>query len=245
LDNFFVTEYFDWKPQPLSRRVRIINAILAKLGFWSRLAPPPFTGLMTNVEKRMNMFHLASQVLAYGVRGDLVEVGCHNGQSCVLLRKVIDYYDSSRALHAYDSFQGLPERRAEDRDSYSGFAKGGLRASQERLLDNFRSLGLKPPEIHAGWFKDTLPTQLPDRICFAHLDGDFYDSILTSLEHVYPRLSKGAVCLIDDYCDPAVNKGWSKLPGVKRACDEFLADKPERVSGLYAGDYSHGYFRRV
>ncbi len=69
--------------------------------------------------------------------------------------------------------------------------------------------------------------------------------MLTSLQHVYPRLSKGAICLIDDYCDPSVNKGWNKLPRVKEACDHHLADKPERVSGLYASDYSHGYFRKL
>jgi hypothetical protein len=85
------------------------------------------------------------------------------------------------------------------------------------------------PVVHKGWFKDTLPHDLPERICFAHLDGDLYDSILVSLEHVYPRLSKGAICLIDDYSDPAVNpQGWNQLPGVKQACDEFLCHKPKR-----------------
>jgi hypothetical protein len=34
------------------------------------------------------------------------------------------------------------------------------------------------------------------------------------------------------------------LPGVKRACDEFFADKPERMYALYAGPYAHGFFRK-
>ena len=33
-------------------------------------------------------------------------------------------------------------------------------------------------------------------------------------------------------------------PGVKRATDEFFADKPEHVSVLYANEYSNGYFRK-
>ncbi len=192
----------------------------------------------------MNIYHLVSQVLVGGVPGDLVEVGCNEGQSCVLIQKVIDFYDPKRRLHAYDSFKGLPPPQAKDSDK-PFLNAGGLRATPEKLLENFRNVGLRPPNIHVGWFQDTLPTQLPDRICFAHLDGDFYESILISIQHVYPRLSKGGVCLIDDYCDPAVNKGWNKLPGVKKACDEYLADKQERVYDLYAGGYSHGYFRKL
>jgi O-methyltransferase len=89
-----------------------------------------------------------------------------------------------------------------------------------------------------------LAAQLPSRIAFAHLDGDLYESILTSLTHVYPRLSQGAICLIDDYADPAC-PGWNGLPGVKVACDEYLRDKPERVSVLYAGDRAHGFLRKA
>lgn len=74
----------------------------------------------------------------------------------------------------------------------------------------------------------------------------YTNPILVSLEYVYPRLTKGAICLIDDYGDPSINPlGWNKLPGVKKACDEYLADKQENVSLLYAGDYTHGYFRKL
>ena len=34
------------------------------------------------------------------------------------------------------------------------------------------------------------------------------------------------------------------LPGVKQACDEYLADKPERISFIYSAEMSHGYFRK-
>jgi O-methyltransferase len=120
-----------------------------------------------------------------------------------------------------------------------------LKATKDILIENFKRYGLKLPEIHEGWFNETLPAGLPDQICFAHLDGDLYTSILTSLQYVYPRMPKGAICLIDDYADPSIHKGWNALPGVKKACDEYLADKPERMSLLYAGDYTHGFFRKT
>ena len=115
----------------------------------------------------------------------------------------------------------------------------------EKLAANFDRYGLRQPVVHAGWFDDTLPDGLPERIAFAHLDGDLYASIRVSLEHVYPRLSHGAICLIDDYCDRQLLDEYDYLPGVKKACDEFLADKPEQVSVLYAGAFAHGFFRKL
>jgi O-methyltransferase len=51
------------------------------------------------------------------------------------------------------------------------------------------------------------------------------------------------------YCDPTrydprLRSLKYRSPGAKRACDEFFVDKPEKVSVLYAGDYTNGYFRR-
>jgi len=243
MHNIFLTEFFDWRERQPSSRTQFANRILEKLGFCVRLSPPRFTGEMTNIEQRLNMYHLASQVLFFGVPGDFVELGCHAGQSAVLFRKVIDHYDKNRQLHVYDSFEGLPEIMPQDGNT--PYVKGQMESPMDLLLSNFEQAGVEPPDIHVGWFEDTLPTELPDKIAFAHLDGDLYSSIIVSLEYVYPRLSKGAVCLIDDYCDPAVYDGWNKLPGVKHACDEFLSEKPEEVSVLYAADYAHGYFRKL
>jgi O-methyltransferase len=243
MENLFITEYFDWPLASRSPRVRLANSVLAKLGYGARLRGPQHTGIMTNCEQRMNMYHLLSQVLAYGVPGHVVELGCNEGQSSVLMRKVLDNLAPERDLHVYDSFEGLPEARA--KDGRIPFGAHDLKVPKDILIDNFKRYSLRLPEIHEGWFNETLPTGLPDQICFAHLDGDLYESILTSLIYVYPRLSKGAICLIDDYADPAIHNGWNQLPGVKKACDEFLAGKPERVSLLYAGDYSHGFFRKL
>jgi O-methyltransferase len=79
------------------------------------------------------------------------------------------------------------------------------------------------------WFSRVHRTQLPDEICFAHLDGDLYTSIRDSLKVVYPRLVPGAACIIDDY-------GWDGLTGVKVAVDEYMADKPEKVRPLATGN---------
>jgi O-methyltransferase len=245
MDNIYITKLFDdWKESQTSKKVRFINKILEKLGMGIRCHRPKTTGWMTNVEQRMNMYHLANQVLFYGVSGDFVELGCHGGQSAALFRTIMNEFNSNKTLHVYDSFAGLPELSEEDGDTKL-YHKGWGTVPEETLLANFRNHNLQPPEIHVGFFEDILPTRLPDEIAFAHLDGDLYDSIKVSLEYVYPKMSKGAICLIDDYCDPEAHDCWNELPGVKQACDEFLADKPEEVILLYSENYTHGYFRKL
>ena len=61
-----------------------------------------------------------------------------------------------------------------------------------------------------------------------------------------PRLGpRRAICLIDDFADVSIwPEAWNLLPGVKRACDEFFAAKPEKISFIYSAEMSHGYFRK-
>ena len=49
------------------------------------------------------------------------------------------------------------------------------------------------------WFKDTLPDAPIDRIAVLRLDGDLYESTIQALDALYPRLSPGGFCIIDDY----------------------------------------------
>jgi O-methyltransferase len=241
-DGVFVSEYFDWRQRKPSRPIALINKVLRRVHSPYYILPPIYTGNHTNVERRLNIFHLLSAVLCYGIPGDIVEVGCNAGQTSVLLERIIEHHDPRRTLHLYDSFEGLPEASKEDTNT--PYREGWMKVSPDTVLENFRRFGLRAPQIHPGWFDATLPKQLPNKISFAYLDGDFYSSILVSLEHVYPRLVHGAVCVVDDYCDPARCE-WNLLPGVKMACDEFFSHRAERVESLYAGDTAQGYFRKL
>jgi len=258
LDNFFIAKDFDWQVRRSSNLDRALNRATRRVGINSDTAglvdqmiykltgyklAAARSGISTCIEQRMNMYHLVSQTLAYQVEGDLVEVGCNAGQSAVLIAKVMRDFASDKELHVYDSFEGLPPTKVEDGTVYK---EGDLAVSEETVRKNFLLHDLKIPAIHKGWFEDTLPATLPAKVSFAHLDGDLYDSIMVSLKYVYPRLTRGAICLVDDYCDPQINPdGWNYLPGVKKACDEFLSDKPERICYPYSGVFTHAFFRKL
>ncbi len=244
MDNIFLCEYLGTPPRS-SKFFDLLDKVFRRTVPWLRIGSY-WRGQMASIESRMNIYHLLSQVLYQNIPGDIVEVGCHAGESTVVIQRMIQELDPSRTLYAFDSFQGVPQGDAADEGVYK---VGDMTASHAKFVENFDRLGLKHPVLRAGWFEETLPVYLPERIAFAMLDADMFRSTLQALEAVYPRLSSGAVCLLGVYWDPMTKVALTtdkryKSPGVKRACDEFFADKPERISLLLAGNYTSGFFRR-
>ncbi len=157
-------------------------------------------------------------VLDNAIEGDIVEFGCYEGTTTLFMRRLLEEVSSPKALHAYDSFEGLPAKSIEDASvAGSAFKEGELRVSKRDLLYNFKKANLKPPIIHKKWFNQLQDKDVPDAIAFAFLDGDFFNSIKVSLEIVWPKLSKQGIVVIDDYMR-------SNLPGATRAVDDFFND---------------------
>jgi O-methyltransferase len=164
------------------------------------------------------------RTLEAGVPGDVVEFGCNCGTTTVFIAKLLEERNESRAYHVYDSFSGLPAPGPGDEGpEWPGLAPGTLAVGRTEFASNLERVGVPSPSIHEGLFEDLGAADVPGEICWAFLDGDLYQSILTSLELVYPRLTPGGAMVLDDY-------GWDVLPGVERACADFLRDKPESAT---------------
>jgi O-methyltransferase len=180
------------------------------------------------------------RIAADGVRGPVVELGCFRGAMTLWMRTVLDELGEDREIHVFDSFEGLPESMEADEIV---LPRGVLAATVEDVAATFQAWGKTEPLYHPGWFEDTLATQLPDRIAFGYLDGDLYSSTAVSLRECVPRLVPGGALILDDYADPAVVEGvLVKLPGVKRAADDYfgppapveaLPGPPELALGRY------------
>lgn len=163
-------------------------------------------------------------VLNSGIKGDIVEFGCYIGTTSLFIRRLLDMSGSNKKFHVYDSFEGLPPKTAQDQSTVgTAFQAGKLYTGKKQLLTEFRKAHLHPPIIHKSWFSELTDREVPGRIAFAFLDGDFYTSIIESLRLVWPRLAHGGSICIDDYQREA-------LPGVERAVRDFLQDKPRRIT---------------
>ena len=129
-----------------------------------------------------------------------------------------------KLLWIYDSFEGLPEKTREDSSSAGDqFKAGELLVTKREVIEKFKKSGLKIPRIRKGFFEDLNPVEdVPEKISFAFLDGDLYQSIKTSLKLVENRMEKGGIIVVHDYNNP-------ELPGSSRAVDEWLRAHPGKT----------------
>ncbi len=157
------------------------------------------------------------RVIDEGIAGDVVEFGCFSGTTSLFLQRLLLAKKSDKKLFVYDSFDGLPEKTKEDQSPLGvDFKRGELKTSKAQFIENFRRANLPPPNITKGWFSEIDPERVPNQICFAFLDGDYYKSIRASLDLIKDKLAAGAIIIIDDYDNP-------RLPGAKKAVSDSYA----------------------
>ncbi len=154
--------------------------------------------------------------------GDAAEVGVYRGGTAYLLASI--FSPQEKRLHLFDTFSGAPAV-AEGIDFHreGDFADTSL-VEVKRFLDGF-------PEIffHPGIFPESAGGDTVSGLyCFVHIDADMYRSVHDSCVFFYPRLVPGATMIFDDY-------GFATCPGVRKAVDEFFADKLQRPIYLPTG----------
>lgn len=153
--------------------------------------------------------------------GDYVELGCYKGDTSLLIADVVR--NSGKRLWIYDSFEGLPEKTLEDISELGqAFQKGALNVTKREVKERFLRAGLPVPAIKKAWFNELKDTDLPEKIAFAFLDGDLYESIKVSLELIGGKMAPGGIVIIHDYKNPA-------LPGVAKATNEWLAKNDKKI----------------
>lgn len=179
----------------------------------------PLASNQVNKDQVRTILTELERVIDYGVEGDVVEFGCYIGTTSIFLQRLLLATSSNKTLHVYDSFEGLPPKTDKDA-SVAGdqFAAGELAVSKKQFVQTFAKAGVRQPIIHKSWFNELTQKDIPQNIAFAFLDGDFYSSIHDSLKPVLPRLTEGAVVVVDDYAREA-------LPGVAKAVHELLPHK--------------------
>lgn len=141
---------------------------------------------------------LASYVNSSGIEGDLVECGVCNGGSAALIASRMAGRNLN--LWLYDSFEGLPPTNDVDGDDARRWI-GKCVGTKEQVLNALAIVNfpLDKVIIKEGWFEQTFEDPTPEKICFLHIDADWYASVSLCLETFYDSVSPGGVILLDDF----------------------------------------------
>jgi asparagine synthase (glutamine-hydrolysing) len=169
------------------------------------------------------------QIAAGNVPGLMVEAGCALGGSAILMATA---KEREREFRIFDVFGVIPPPTENDTEDVharyeviaSGMARGiggdayyGYRPDlYEVVRANLRDFGIdlekENVQLVPGLIQETMKIDEP--VALAHVDVDWYDPVMTSLERIVPRLPVGGIVILDDYND------WG---GCRKAVDEYFS----------------------
>jgi hypothetical protein len=185
---------------------------------------------MTSPERIFSLIEATKYIISSGIEGDIVECGVWRGGSVMaILNTLKAMMSSDKHIYLYDTFDGMSEPTSEDVSIDGSSAKELLNESEkddqsiiwaysgmEVVKKNILSVGYEQEKIHfvKGKVEDTIPETMPDKISLLRLDTDWYESTKHELKHLFPRLSKGGILILDDYGH------WQ---GARKAADEYFS----------------------
>jgi O-methyltransferase len=198
---------------------------------------------MTTAERLFALHEALRYLSAAGIAGDFVEAGVWRGGSSMMAALTLAQLGDHRRVWLYDTFEGMPEPRADDvkwtgesaaselgeASKTAGARNTWAYATIDDVRMNMARTGY-PTELVTyvkGKVEETIPNQAPDEIALLRLDTDWYESTKHELEQLWDRLVPGGVLIVDDYGH------WQ---GARKAVDEFFAGRPQLLARVdYTG----------
>jgi O-methyltransferase len=186
---------------------------------------------LTSIQRLYSLYKATEYVVNANVPGDIVECGVWRGGSCMLTAfTLLKMGNTQKRICLYDTYEGMAQPTEKDIEARNDLVawKTWKRHQKETLNKwcyspieevkvNMISTGYPQDKLVfvKGKVEETIPKIMPDKISILRLDTDWYESTYHELCHLFPRLSKFGVIIIDDY-------GFWK--GVREATDKYLTE---------------------
>ncbi|MGH8505192.1 MAG: TylF/MycF/NovP-related O-methyltransferase [Stenotrophobium sp.] len=228
----------------LLRRMRGSKPVAAQLDVPEDMSPRdrailervrPYT--MTSALRIEALTGAVRYCLAAEIPGAFAECGVWRGGSVMaMLLTLLEQGVRDRDVYLYDTFEGMTTPTKEDTSAFEEPAlktwqrsgQKGEKAwqgvfnqeifNEDDVRQALLSTGYPEEHLHfvRGPVEQTIPGTLAPQLALLRLDTDWYESTRHEMAHMYPRLSRGGVLIVDDYGH------WQ---GCRQAVDEYFSDK--------------------
>ena len=179
---------------------------------------------ITRISKILSHYEIYKMIKE--VPGEIIECGVFKGASYLRFAMFREIFGNpfSKKIIGFDTFSKFPETTFQDdnkaRNKFINSA-GSDSISKEQLLKILDNKGLnKHVDLIEGDITETVPSYVkanPElKISLLNLDTDIYEPAVTILEHLYPKITKGGILMLDDY---------GTHPGETKAVDEYFKNK--------------------
>jgi len=210
-------------PEPIKARLRKLAVRFTPYERWMRGEYSPF-----GLEQRRQVFLAIARFhhINRPMHGYYMEFGCHGANTIRLawnsFRHLFDWQ-----FVCFDSFEGLPDIKAVDRQDI--WAKGKLATSEDAFRRACEKFGMPRERLRTvkGFYDQSLNDDarrsLPMKAAVIYIDCDLYHSTVPVLEFSRHFLQEGTVVVFDDWNCFRANPD----KGERRAWAEFLAKYPQ------------------
>jgi O-methyltransferase len=174
---------------------------------------------------RLHVLNWAADV-GRRLEGDFVECGVNKGGFSLTIMRYLNFQTLPKRFWLYDTFEGLVDSQITEAERAKGLRAGTYEPCYEQVCATFAEYG-DQVEIVKGPIPDTL-TRSPDKVAFMSIDMNCAEPEVAAAEHFWPRLSPGALIVLDDY-------GWAGHINQKHAMDDFASRHGVHILTLPTG----------
>lgn len=166
--------------------------------------------------------------------GDYVECGVNKGFLSSSIMDYLDWNTVDKVFYLLDTFKGIDEKHLTPLE----LEAGALEKNQKLIDCDFYTLDKQPVidnfkqwsniKIIAGSIPETLSQITSESIAFLHIDLNCALPEVMSVQHLFPRLQRGGIMLLDDYA-------YCGFHLQKRALDELAIAMGFKILSLPTG----------
>lgn len=168
------------------------------------------------------------------IDGDFVECGVSHGFLSSAIMEDLDWDTLGKTFYLLDTFAGMDPRFVSVGEREAGALKknqaaldyGVYASSVDSVRENFAQW--RNLRIIAGTVPETLEQVDADAVAYLHIDMNCAAPEVATLRYFWPRLSSGAIVLLDDYA----NRGRDEQ---RIAMDEVASELGVQVATLPTG----------
>ena len=163
-----------------------------------------------NLFKTIKIIEIVNKIS--NVKGDIIEFGVWNGNTSLLIKKVIDILQIKKKIYLFDHFMGLNHISSKDKEKFRGMYRGSLPLIKDLIkFFKFKKIEIIEDDainLDSNYFSGK-------KFSLVIVDVDLYEPTQKILDSVHKSLSKNGLIIFDE-----ANK--DDFPGEKQAMKEFF-----------------------
>lgn len=148
------------------------------------------------------------------IEGDFVECGVYRGGLARAIVEYVGFQALDKRFYLFDTYAGIPDEAISEDERRLGRQAGEYDECYDAVCETFRPF----PNVRVirGIVPQSLANVQIERVAYLSLDMNVHQPEIAAAEHLWPRMSKGGIILLDDY-------GFRAYAPQKEAFDAFAA----------------------